>query len=850
MAHSMHGAGALKSPGPTSAAVARPVTPGSITLGGLALIGAQLVLVLLALRQFQIESGAFRTLAAVAFAGWFVNALLPLAWRLPFFALLSLASIPLVLGTENALWLIGIGAALIGTCHLPIAVRWRAALLLGLGALLMMQRAGLLPVPWSGAIWPILGSIFMYRLIVYFYDLRHDRTPMTAAQSVGYFSMLPNACFPLFPVVDFKTWRRSHYAQHAEATYQRGVDWIARGILHLVLYRYFYYHLTLAPSEVDTPATLLQYVVANFMLYLRVSGLFHLVVGMLHLFGFHLPETHNRYLLASSFTDFWRRINIYWKDFMQKIFYFPAVFKLKRFGTNNAIVLATLWVFVLTWLLHSYQWFWLRGSWLLAWHDGLFWAILGVLVVFNSLLEIKRGRTRTLGQQTLSWQRVAVNVAKTYGIFWFICVLWSFWTAESITEWLGLWSALGGAWTWQVLLFPALSLAVIVLGNLPAGQASKAVAAGQAGLWRERLVTLALLAGMIGLSLEPVHRHGGTEFATVMHSLRQAHLSRLDNAKLERGYYEGLMSVEKFNSQLWEVYSHKPANWLDVEGAGLKRYVGGFAQEELIPLLVSSTRYGAITTNRWGLRDQDYELARPAGAFRAVVLGASSVMGWGVGDGETFEALIEQHYNAQPPVPGFSRFEFLNFGIPGYQPPQQLVAIERALKFQPQAVIFVATGREGTRAANYLAQAAAKRLPVPEPALQVLLDRAGVTPGMGQDEAQRKLAPLRQEILQIVYDRIADRSLAAGAKPVLIFLPQVREGSWQEETPEALQAAKTAGFAIINLDNVYRSHDITTLRLAEWDDHPNKLGHQLVADAILAQLKASPQLLFGVAPAR
>ena len=825
-------------------------SPGGISFKGLVAIGLQLVLVLLALRQFQIESGAFRTLAAVAFAGWLVHALLPLGWRLPFFALLSLASIPLVLGLQNAAWLIAISAVLIGACHLPIAVRWRAALLLGLGALLMVQRAGLLPVPWSAAIWPILGSMFMYRLIVYFYDLRHDRAPVTAAQSVGYFSMLPNACFPLFPVVDFKTWRRSHYADDAEATYQRGVDWIARGILHLVLYRYFYYHLTLAPSEVNTPATLLQYVVANFMLYLRVSGLFHLVVGMLHLFGFHLPETLSRYLLASSFTDFWRRINIYWKDFMQKIFYFPAVFKLKRFGTNNAIVLATLWVFVLTWLLHSYQWFWLRGSWLLAWHDGLFWAILGVLVVFNSLLEIKRGRTRTLGQQALSWKRVAVTVAKTYGIFWFICVLWSFWTAESISEWLGLWSALGGAWSWQVLLFPALSLAVIVLGNLPQGQATKAVAAGQAGLWRERLVTLALLVGMIGISLEPVHRQGGAEFATVIHSLRQAHLSRLDNAKLERGYYEGLMSVEKFNSQLWEVYSHRPANWLDIESAGLKRYVGGFEQEELIPLLVSSTRYGPITTNRWGLRDQDYELARPAGAFRAVVLGASSVMGFGVADGETFEALIEQRYNAQPPVSGFGRFEFLNFGVPGYQPPQQVVAIERALKFQPQAVIFVATGREGSRSVAYMAEAAAKRLPAPEPALQALLTRAGVVPGMDQNEAERKLTPLRQELLQIVYQRIADRSRAAGARPVLIFLPQVREGSWQEETPETLQAGRQAGFEIIDLENVYRGHDITKLRRAEWDDHPNKLGHQLVADAIMQQLNGAPQLLFGNSPAR
>ena len=192
----------------------------------------------------------------------------------------------------------------------------------------------------------------------------------------------------------------------------------------------------------------------------------------------------------------------------------------------------------------------------------------------------------------------------------------------------------------------------------------------------------------------------------------------------------------------------------------------------------------------------------------------------------------------------------MNFGVPGYQPPQQLVAIERALKFEPQAVVFVATGREGSRSVAYMAEAAAKRLPVPQPALQALLARAGVTPGMVQNEAQRKLDPLRREILQIVYQSIADRSRAAGAKPVLVFLPQVREGSWQEETPEILQVAQAASFEIVDLADVYSGHDISTLRLAEWDDHPNKLGHRLVADAILAQWEAAPQKLFGTAPAR
>ena len=78
------------------------------------------------------------------------------------------------------------------------------------------------------------------------------------------------------------------------------------------------------------PWTLAGYLACNYLLYLRVSGQFHMACGMLHLFGYQLPETHHRYLLATGFTDYWRRINIYWKDFMVRLFFNPVVFRLKR----------------------------------------------------------------------------------------------------------------------------------------------------------------------------------------------------------------------------------------------------------------------------------------------------------------------------------------------------------------------------------------------------------------------------------------------------------------------------------------------------------------------------------------
>lgn len=814
---------------------------GTVSITGLLIICLQLGLLLLLFRQFQIESAAFLRLALLAFGGFVVHALLPLRLRLPFFVLLSLAGIGIVLGFANGAWLVGIGLVLIGICHIPVSFTIRGVLLLVVGVLLVLQRARLAPFPWSEAIWPILGSMFMFRLIVYFYDLRHEKKHGTVWQSLAYFFMLPNACFPLYPVIDYTGFRRNYYDDDAYRIYQVGVDWMVRGVVHLILYRVIYYHFTLAPHEIGTPAALSQYLVANFLLYLRVSGLFHLIIGMLYLFGFRMPETHNRYLLASSFTDFWRRINIYWKDFMQKVFYYPAIFKLRGLSTTKALVVATLYVFVMTWFLHAYQWFWLRGTMLFVVQDILFWTILGVLVVINSLYEIRYGRKRSLAKPAQTWRSVALLSLKSYATFWFICVLWSFWTAESLSDWTSIWSALDGKYSWEVLIFPLVVLVVIVIGNIPQNSVrnTKASQIETASWRRERMVTLAMLVGLIGISVERVHTAIGPEVATFVHSLRSGRLSRLDTAKLERGYYESLLSVDRFNSQLWEVYSQKPANWLDVENANIKRFTGSFAQVELVPSFVSVTKWGTISINRWGMRDQDYAETPNPDTYRAVVLGPSTVMGWGVGDGETFEALVETRMNREYRGKPFERYEFLNAGIPGYQPPQQLEATDKMLRFQPNAIYYVATGREIYRSLTYLAEVVRKGIKIPYEPLANVVRQAGITPDMDEATMVKRLTPMGNQVLTFVYRYIGEQARRNGAVPVWVFLPQVREGIGQEEVPETIAIARAAGFQIIDLQDLFKGQDIASLRLAEWDDHPTQKGHQLIADRLFSAIDAN-----------
>ncbi|MGH9567866.1 MAG: hypothetical protein ACRD4I_17990, partial [Candidatus Angelobacter sp.] len=180
------------------------------------------------------------------------------------------------------------------------------------------------------------------------------------------------------------------------------------------------------------PANPKNALLCTFMLYLRVSGQFHIIVGLLHLFGYDLPETNHKYLLSRSLNDFWRRINIYWKDFMVKIVYFPVYFRLRKKNDFGARMLATAMVFVVTWVLHSYQTFWLQGRFIMTWQDTLFWSILGSLVMVNVWWEIRHPKRR----KDISWPgrlRTAASIVVTMSL---ILVIWSLWSAPSVRAWI------------------------------------------------------------------------------------------------------------------------------------------------------------------------------------------------------------------------------------------------------------------------------------------------------------------------------------------------------------------------------------------------------------------------------
>ena len=395
---------------------------------------AQLGLVLAVFYFYRIEEPAFGVLSVLVVAGFAIHYWLPFDWKQPFYITWSVAGAFVMLQPTTAVLLVGMGLALFGIVRSPLAFRTRLIVVASVAAALIYARATMsFGIPFE--FWPVFGSIFMFRFLVYLYDAAYAKERPALKDFLTYFFVLPNYYFVLFPVIDYQTQRQTYYRRNINDIAQQGVAWIARGTTHLVLYRLIYHWKgpSNAPETVTTFGALVTTMVLTYLLYLRVSGQFHIIIGFLHLFGYDLPETHRRFLLARSLTDFWRRINIYWKDFMVKLVYFPVYFRLRRQGEVRAQVIATLLVFVVTWLLHAYQWFWLRGEILLTWPDTLFWAILGGLVTVNLLLE-RRKPARGIASP---W-RASLEPLKVAGTFCTIVALWSLWNAPSLAEWIDL----------------------------------------------------------------------------------------------------------------------------------------------------------------------------------------------------------------------------------------------------------------------------------------------------------------------------------------------------------------------------------------------------------------------------
>lgn len=106
---------------------------------------------------------------------------------------------------------------------------------------------------------------------------------------------------------------------------------------------------------------------------------------------------------------------------------------------------------------------------------------------------------------------------------------------------------------------------------------------------------------------------------------------------------------------------------------------------ELKPNLKTLFKLSNFQTNAHGLRDKDYEFFKPTNTFRVAVVGDSFTMPAGVEIEEAFHSILEERLNKEQHG---VKFDFINFGVGGYNLRQYLATIKlKAAMYNPDLII-------------------------------------------------------------------------------------------------------------------------------------------------------------------
>jgi hypothetical protein len=336
-----------------------------------------------------------------------------------------------------------------------------------------------------------------------------------------------------------------------------------------------------------------------------------------------------------------------------------------------------------------------------------------------------------------------------------------------------------------------------------------------------------------------IHGQFGLEVQEIIRDLRLNSLNRQDAALLQKGYYEDLASVDRFNTQLWQLYTQRPNDWNITWQHVAGRYTGDFLHLEPLPSVGVFFRGAPLRTNRWGLRDKDYEKSKPPNTYRIALIGSSPEMGTGIAVEQTYQWLLEERLNRENDRVSYETYEILNFGVASYSPLQELRLFEtKVLSFEPDAIFFVAHERDRQKAMGHLLGMIRLGVDIPYDFLREMARKAGIDQHTSEATAERLAKPFEPDLTSWLYQRIVENCRSRNILPVWIFLPTPEAANLpQAENADLVVRAAKAGFIVLNLSDVYGNQDLRTLWLAEWDWHPNAKGHGLIADRLYEALR-------------
>jgi alginate O-acetyltransferase complex protein AlgI len=342
----------------------------------------------------------------------------------------------------------------------------------------------------------------------------------------------------------------------------------------------------------------------------------------------------------------------------------------------------------------------------------------------------------------------------------------------------------------------------------------------------ESVVRCGFIVLLTGLSVSAIHPWLGPA-GQLIASAKRGDLNPMEMAEIERGYYENLMDIHRFNSDLWGMYSQRSKEYSQsLIEAGIARPTNDLRCWELLPNVTTHYWGANVRTNSLGMSDKEYTIAHPPRCFRIALLGASHEMALGVDPAETFHALVEDRLNLECRNAEYDSYEILNFAVAGYfSIPHVWVMKERVLPFRPDAVLYTAHARDASRVVYWLVAAHRDGIKFEEPYLQDLCRQLGIDEKTPEALVRKRLNPHAEELLSWAYRRIVAICRESGIPCYFVLLPMLDAN--QDDLN--MRIAKDAGFVILDALDAYQGQSIAALRTVQWDGHPNVRGHQLLA---------------------
>lgn len=800
-----------------------------------------LAFILYVYHSFGLEGGESAIeMLSILFGGFLVHSVLPKRFRQYFFIGLFFVTLFVLFSFVESLFVMILVFVSFGILHsfVPHSVKLVAFVIFGMTLLGRQMDIIAIPVPKQAI--TVFGGLFMFRIFIYLYDLKHMRSPVPWRSRLSYFLIPHNILFPLFPIVDFKLFQRAYYNGEDTKIYFRGIQMLIRGILHLVLYRFIYLYIVPSLNDVDSILVLFKYVVFSYTLILRLSGIFHMLVGLLCLFGYNLPDAFNNYFLANGFDDYWRRINVYWKDFILKVFYYPVYFKFKKLKPITAAVLTTVIIFIINWFLHSYQWIWITGKYTFSLTDVLFWSIFGALVIFSILLQGNREKKKYIHSPIKSL-KTALTTLMTFSVS---ALLWSLWTSPTLNDWFLLLS-----YGKEGSISEFGTVAFILLGVLFIGSLFDYLYKDQGVTWlSDRTVSYAgkfanfcVLFILVALSSQDVRAYLNGNFAVDLNPLISNELNEDGNAELFEGYYDEILKNNHFGASAHVRTDLRSQNWVKLKDTGILDPKSDPLMRKMLPNQSIIFKGSTFTTNDYGLRDKSYELSPQQGVTRFAVVGSSLEMGSGVSDHEVFEQVLEDKLNLGR---NSIKYEIINFALSGNSLLHHVYTLKRdVLDFEPDYLMLYDHDREWESMINFIKDLKRKKDRVTDfPELDSLLYQVDLPLPLSNWGVRKILEPFKEAIFSLAYSEIAETCLLNDVKVLWIHIPSVPTSSHMHRDNTTIDAVKSMAtknnFKVIDLSAAFDAQRLEDIRIASDDNHPNNLGHEFLANHLYDELMA------------